>query len=150
MIIDAQSSIEDAFENLKGGDLEDAGDNMSALESEIGDLESAIPCEDGIIEVVGNGGDDLHDECYNAEDVALTAYDHDTQDAWTLNRLALIPHTNMGELLAEIMSESTWLTLRPAIYALIEVLNREDYELDDAADVYIPADYPFTQERLAV
>lgn len=147
----ACSLLSETLSGLPTTELEDLEGVLSAVESEMNDVENSIPCESGLIEFVEElekGGEDVHDECYTAEDVALTHEQLNIKNSWhdeVEESLSLVRFTDMADTLEMLLDGTRIRWTRRALVGMIDQLRHDvftsnndltDY-LDDNTEVKV-------------
>ncbi len=137
----AAETLSQTLGNLPTTDLEDIGDALSTVESEMDDVVNAIPCESGLIEFVEElerGGEDVHDECYSYEDVALTYDDIGTKNSWrdeVEETHHLVRFGDMADTLEMILEGTRIRWTKRAITGMITQLRADEFTSgNDLAD----------------
>ncbi len=138
-LIEHLSTLRSSLTDLSTTDLEDVADHINMMDSEMDDVDSAIPCEQGIVEFAG-GGDDAHDECYHADDVAVTTDDlrNASGSHWdTVQSNQLIRFSEMADTLETVLEGTRIRWTRRAIEGMISQLRDETFRPDEDLTDYL-------------
>lgn len=94
----------DRAEGLRTETVEDLADSIDDAVDYIDEAIAHLPCESGLVEFLDDAvPEDIHDDCYSFDDVALTHDDLDSRD--TIEALELTRNSDLADLLSKVLME---------------------------------------------